>query len=385
MCDNINMERIGILGGTFNPVHIEHVSLVKRAVLELHLDKLIVMPTFLPPHKNVIPAPSVDRIKMLQLAFDGDKRVEISDFEIQNKGRSYTYLTVEHFQNVHPCDLFFICGGDMLTNFKTWKFPERILDKCTLAVFDREDFFTDYAKEKEYFKERFGKEFIKLSYVGKNFSSTKIRVYSAFNLPLDGFVPRGVQEYIKEKNLYGGDLYTEYIKNNLPLKRVKHTADVVVCALKKAKDLGLDQNKVMLAATLHDCAKYIDHKTVDGFELPNGVPEPVIHAFLGAYIAQKELGVCDEEVLDAIRYHTSGKADMSLLGKLIFVADMVEEGRSYQGVEILRSLYEKDDFDLCFKECLKEEFLHLINKKESIYFETVNAYKYYIKNNKKEI
>lgn len=373
------MEKIGILGGSFNPVHVEHVRLAKSAVEELNLDKLLVMPTFIAPHKNTLPAPAEDRIKMLEIAFNGEDKISVSDFEIQNKGKSYTYLTVEHFKKQTGAELYFIVGGDMLTNFKTWKFPERILQVANLAVFGRDDFFTDYASEEEYFLKNFNKRFIKLNYKGKNASSTKIRVYASFGLPLDGIAPNGVEEYLKEKNLYAGDKYTEFIKKNLPLKRIKHTAGVVACALKKAKDLGLDQEKVRISATLHDCAKYIDHTKVKGFTLPDGVPQPVIHSFLGAFVSEKVLGVTDEEVLDAIRYHTSGKADMSLLGKLIFVADMVEEGRDYEGVENLRALYEKDDFETCFVECLKEEFLHLINKRQSIYVETINAFDFYVK------
>lgn len=378
ICDNKSMEKIGILGGTFNPVHVEHVRLAKSAVEELNLDKLLIMPTFMPPHKTESPAPAEHRIKMLEIAFSGEEKISVSDFEIQNKGKSYTYLTVEHFKKTTGAEIYFIVGGDMLTDFKTWKFPERILAAANLAVFDRDDFFTDYKAEEEYFIKTFGKKFVKLSYKGKNASSTKIRVYSSFNLPLDGLAPDGVEEYLKQNNLYAGDKYTEYIKNNLPIKRVIHTAGVVICALKRAKELGLDKEKVRITATLHDCAKYLDYKSVEGFTLPDGVPEPVIHSFLGAFVAEK-LGVTDEEIIDAIRFHSSGKANMSLLGRLLFVADMIEEGRNYEGVEYLRSLYEKVDFETCFKECLKEEFLHLNNKKQDIYFETINAYNYYVK------
>ena len=373
------MERIGILGGTFNPVHIEHQALAKNAIKELNLDKLFIMPTFLPPHKNVIPADAKDRIEMLKIAFSGEEKVVISDFEILNQGKSYTYLTVEHFKKEFSCEIFFICGGDMLTNFKTWKYPERILSACNLAVFDREDFFTDYSFEREYFKKTFNKDFIKLQYLGKNLSSTKIRVYSSFNLSLNGLVDEKVEKYIKDNNLYRGDKFTEFILKNLPEKRIKHTANVVICALKKAGELNLDKNKVILASTLHDCAKYLDPEDYKDFVLISDVPKPVVHAFLGAFVAENVLGVNDQEVIDAIRFHTSGKPKMSLLGKLIFVADMLEEGRNYEGVEYLRSLYEKDDFEFCFLECLREEYIHLINKKERIYGETLNAYEYYIK------
>lgn len=378
MCDNIYMRKVGILGGTFNPVHVEHVSLALSAIEELNLDELIVMPTFISPHKKTTPAPAEDRLNMLKIAFSGIDKVTVSDYEIKKEGKSFTYLTVEHFKE-EDIELYFICGGDMLTDFKTWRYPERILASATLAVFDRDEFFTDYDKEREYFKKNFGKEFVKLSYKGKDASSTKIRVYSSFGLSVVGLAPDGVGEYISKKGLYSGDKYTEFIKTHLPEKRIKHTADVVICALKKTKELSLDAEKIAIAATLHDCAKYIDHTKVEGFTLPEGVPAPVVHAFLGAYICEKYLGVTDLEIIDAIRYHTSGKANMSTLAKLIFVADMVEEGRVYEGVEELRKAYEEKDFDECFKECLKEEVVHLINKKHYIYAETLSAYDYYVK------
>ena len=372
----MNMKKIGILGGTFNPVHVEHVNIARSAINELQLDKLIVMPTFISPHKDRAPAPAIDRLNMLKLAFKNVDKVEVSDYEILKQGKSYTYLTVEHFKKSEDCELFFIVGEDMLVNFKTWKNPDRILDSCTLAVFGRQDVFADFDKEREYFIKTFGKEFIRLSYQGKEISSTKIRVYSEFSLPTE-FLPQGVSEYIKQKGLFAPDKYQKFIIDNLPYKRVKHTADVVVCALKRAKELNLDEDKVALTATLHDCAKYIDYKTVEGFSLPENVPAPVVHAFLGAYIAEKVLGVTDKEILDAIRYHTSGRANMSTLEKLIFVADMVEEGRTYEGVGYLRGLYEKEDFEHCFRECLKEEVVHLINKKQYIYEKTLEAYDYY--------
>jgi predicted HD superfamily hydrolase involved in NAD metabolism len=267
----------------------------------------------------------------------------------------------------------------MLTDFKTWRNPDRILKACTLAVFDREDFFTDYDGEKEYFRRQFNTEFVKLSYKGKSFSSTKIRVYSAFGLPIDNLLDGKLVEYIKKTALYTGDKYIEYVKGVLPQKRLKHTADVVITALGKVKELSLDREKVMMAATLHDCAKYFDKSFFPNFKLPDGVPQPVVHAFLGEYIARTVLGIEDSEILDAIKYHTSGKPDMSRISKLVFVADMVEEGRTYDGVEYLRTLYEKEDFEFCFKECLKEEVLHLINKKQYIYSLTLDAYDYYCK------
>ena len=376
------MKKIALFGGTFNPVHLEHKMLVNQAIKELNLDKLIIIPTNIPPHKKTDLASGEDRINMLKICFSDEEKVEISDFEIKNGGTSYSYLTVEHFRKVYPKDeLFFLVGGDMLKDFKTWKYPERILSCVNLAVFNREGFSYNDKEEREYFNQTFNKSYVSLNYGGENLSSTRIRIYSALSLPLDGMVTDGVEEYIKNNNLYQGGRVFEFVKKTLPKKRLIHTAEVTVSALTKVKELGLDKDDVITACILHDCAKYIDYKSVKGFKLPEGVPSPVVHAFLGAYIAENHLKISNEEVIDAIRYHTSGKANMSKLAKLLFVADMVEINRSYEGAEQLRELFEVD-FEKCFIECLKEEMVHLINKKQYIYSETISAYEYYVNDKK---
>lgn len=372
------MKRIAIFGGTFNPVHVEHVKTVVAAIDELKLDKIFIVPTFLPPHKNVSPASGADRINMLKIAFRGEKKAEISDFELKNAGKSYSYITAEHFRSLYPdAEIFMLVGGDMLKDFKTWKNPERILNAVNLAAVFREDYDFNEKAEREYFKSAFNKDFTLLDFVGKEISSTEIRTYLAFNIKPQG-VDEKVIDYINKNAVYPPDAYQKYILKHLPEKRVIHTANVVVCALKKAKELNLDYEKVRIAATLHDCAKYDDYRDYKDFELPKDVPPPVVHAFLGAFVAEKVLGIKDAEILDAIKYHTSGKAEMSTLSKLIFVADMIEKGRSYDGVDILREKYEKD-FESCFRLCLKEEVQHLLNKKQYIYAETLNAYDYYVK------
>jgi len=314
---------------------------------------------------------------MLKIAFGGMKNIEISDFEILNGGKSYSYITAEHFKKEYPsAQLYMLVGADMLNDFFTWKNPEIILQNCKIAAFGREGYFCDYEDIKDKFQNRFSTDFLTVSFKGEDISSTEIRTYCTF-----GFSPAGVNpevfKYIKENDVYFADEYVNYVKKVLPEKRLLHTANVVVCAEKKTKELGLDAENVRIAATLHDCAKYQDVKDYGGFSLPSDVPSPVVHAFLGAYIAETVLGIKDKEILDAIKYHTSGKAEMSTLAKLIFVADMLEKGRDYSEVYALRALYERD-FELCFKECLKEEVKHLINGGKYIYKETLSAYDYYV-------
>lgn len=379
------MKKIVIFGGTFDPVHLEHANAVKALITEFRADKVIIVPTFLPPHKNLVPSSGTDRLNMLKIAFRGEEKAEISDFEINGRGKSYTYITVERFREEYPADdLYFCVGGDMLNDFKTWRFPERILAAANLVALKRGGFSSDFNSDAKYIEQKFGKKVEILNYSGKDVSSTEIRTYLAFDFKPDGIDPE-VYGYIKENGVYPPDKYQKYLSEHLTEKRLYHTANVVTAALKKAKQLGLDAEKVRVAATLHDCAKYDDPKKYKDFSMPCDLPAPVVHAFLGAYVAEKVLGVTDGEIIDAIRYHTSGKPQMSTLGKLIFVADMVEKGRVYQGVEELRAAYYSDaGIDDCFALCLKEEVLHLLNKNERIYKATLDAYDYYLKDKKTE-
>ena len=375
------MERIGVLGGSFNPVHNEHVNIAVNAVKELGLNKLIVMPTFIPPHKNTVLAPSSDRLNMLNLAFSGLDNIEISDYEIQKGGTSYTYLTLTHLKSTFDKELVFIFGEDLLEGFNSWRHPEKITELASVAVFGRDSYSADFEKHQKDFISKYNKPFIKLNYTGKSLSSTTIRVFASLGLSLDAFVPKEVENYIYQNNLYKKEELSqliEFVKGILPNKRLIHTASVISCALIKADELKLDKNDVFVAGLLHDVAKYVDYKTVKGFIKPSDMPDPVVHAFLGEYIARNLLGVKNEVVLDAIKYHTSGKPNMSKLGKLIFVADMVEDGRSYDGVETLRKYYETMTLDECFIECLKEEAIHLKNKNQPIYGLTMDAYEYYV-------
>lgn len=378
-------KKIGILGGTFDPVHNEHISLAESAINELGLDILYVIPTYIPPHKQNKKITAFEhRIQMLRLAFNNPKII-ISDYEGAMGGASYTYLTVEHFKQPNAT-LYFIVGADMLVDFKSWRFPERILQSCQLAVFLRKGFEFSLNDEITYFKNNYGKSFTLLNYVGENLSATKIRVYSALGVPTDNLISPKVKEYISDNRLY----YSQYkqlidyvIKVEKP-SRVVHTANVIICALSRAKELALDEDKVFLACLLHDVAKYQDETAYPNCAIPNDVPAPVRHAFLGAYIAETVLGVTDKEIIDAIRYHTSGKANMGSLAKLVFTADMVEEGRTYPEAKHLQHYFATHDFESAFKECLSQELQHLLKKldEKSIYKETLNCYNYYI--NEKE-
>ena len=373
--------KIGLFGGTFDPVHDEHVKIVTTAIAELNLDKVIVLPAYVSPFKDREDTSSEeDRLNMVRLAFDGIERVEVSDYEIKKAAVSYTSETVTYFKKLYKKDdLYFIMGEDSLKTFRKWNRPDVIVKNAEIVVCGRYGSYVDFDAEQNYFDLHYGKKFIKTDYEGSSVSSTKVRTYSRLNIPLGGMVPEKVGKYIKEKNLYGVNDYAEYLRSVLTEKRLIHTANVVTAALIKGKELKLDSEKVELAATLHDHAKYLDPENYKNFRY-KGIPQQVVHAYLGAYLAETELGITDRDVLDAIKYHTTAKAGMTDLQKLIFTADMIEDGRDYDGVERLRELFYTEALDVSFKACLKEECEHLAAKGYELFVETLNAAKYYLKN-----
>lgn len=186
------MKKIGIFGGTFDPVHNEHIALARAAVRELELDSLLVIPAYAAPHKNGRRETEAEyRFQMAKRAFAGIERVRVSDLELAREGTSYTYLTVEAVARMFPdAALYFLVGGDMLRDFKTWKNPERILAAATLVAAAREGDDADFSEEARYFGERLGKSFLRLTYRGKAVSATKIRTYLAFGLPAPDLPPR---------------------------------------------------------------------------------------------------------------------------------------------------------------------------------------------------
>ncbi|MBO7297715.1 MAG: nicotinate (nicotinamide) nucleotide adenylyltransferase [Clostridia bacterium] len=378
--------RIGVFGGSFDPVHSEHIALTHSAVQTLGLDKLLVMPAYAPPHKKGKRlSPDNARLDMCRLAFEGCDKIEVSDYEITKKGTSYTYLTMRYFREKYEnAELFFLVGTDMLRDFPTWKEPQDILNNATLAVCARAEKTGWAERERGWFLEKFGKEFVTIDYNGAAVSSTEIRVLAGAGMDLTPFIPPKVAAYIEEKGLY----FIPNAKEALSLEKQSrrlHSVRVAKIAAKRAVELGLDEKKAITAALFHDCAKNIELTSplLSGFALPREwgeVPQSVVHQFSGAYLAEHAFGVTDSDVLNAVRYHTSGRENMSELEKLIFLADMVEEEREYDCVESLRTLFwNGENLDECLETALKETVAFLQKKGAEVYPLTLEAYAYYRK------
>lgn len=193
--------KIGVFGGTFNPPHNGHIQLLKRIEKRLKLDRVIVIPSNLPPHKEVAENYPVHRINMARLAFPD---YEVSDMEITRGGKSYTYMTLEELHEMNPGDkLYFICGSDMFLTFDEWKNPERIFKVATVVTSARD--------KREYLSLLKKKLFLKKKYKAKTdivfmkpyvLSSTDIRLAVNDGESITDDVPEGVMAYIKENGLY---------------------------------------------------------------------------------------------------------------------------------------------------------------------------------------
>lgn len=371
--------KVGIFGGSFDMVHNEHINLSENVINEFDLDKLIICPSFIPPHKIGQRLTEFSfRYEMLKLAFSENEKVEISDFE-NNNSTSYTYITIQHFKSLFTdSELFFLVGTDMLLDFPTWKNPEIILDNASLIVTSRGNEDLSVAIENYY--KSFSKKLLISSFKASDLSSTKIKTYYKLGLDISGFTPSKVVDYIDQKALYKSNNYYNYVKNELPLKRRTHTANVIVCAKKLAKQLKVDQEKCELASLLHDVAKYKTANDFPEFALPKDipccVPEKVIHQFLGAYVSEKILKITDREVIDAIKYHTTGRANMGTVEKIVFIADLIEEGRNYNGVDEIRQKV-FSDFEQGFKFATRKLVEFLSKDEEKIYPLTIECEKYY--------
>jgi nicotinate-nucleotide adenylyltransferase len=134
--------KVGILGGTFNPVHIGHLILAEEAREKLGLDKIIFIPASIPPHKsNLDIAPAADRLNMLKLAVKGNKYFKVSDIEIRRKGYSYTIDTLKELKNIYRGDeLYFIIGSDLLKYLNEWKDLDEIIKMVKFVVATRPGF-----------------------------------------------------------------------------------------------------------------------------------------------------------------------------------------------------------------------------------------------------
>ncbi len=351
------MERIGIYGGTFNPPHIGHIRAAEYAVESLQLTKLLMIPSCISPHKKLpedSPAPE-QRMEMLRLAVGDNEKIEISDLELRRGSTSYTYETVAEVRKLYPnAEILLFMGTDMFLSFDSWKNPEQILQNAALAVFYRgdRDEISKIQEKKAFFEAKEATVYLAENPV-TDISSTDLRRMLVFSCA-EPFLSPGVGDYIRQKGLYGtGKNYhnlsieelERVVTALLKPDRVAHVLGCRQTAKKLAELHGADPVDAQRAALLHDITKALDGGLqltlcreygikLDDFSANN---PKTLHALTGSLVARRIFGE-NEAVVAAIESHTTGKADMNTLEKIIYVADYMEPNRNFPGVEQLRQL-----------------------------------------------
>ncbi len=351
------MEKIGIFGGSFNPPHIGHIVAAQAAADDLQLEKLLLIPAFQPPHKSLSaagPTPA-QRLEMLRIAAAQDSKLEVSDLEIARGGISYTYETLAQVRTLYPnAEIFLLMGSDMFLSFDKWKNQEQILAHAIPAVFCRgiKEETGKIAAQKASL-EAAGHRVQFVEHRAVDISSTQLRRLLAFGCA-DAYLPDGVGEYIRKHGLY----HVNADWKNLPMaalervvvsllkpNRVAHVLGCRDTAVALAKRWSVDETDAARAGILHDITKALDGreqltlcssygKVLDDFSAR--YPK-TLHALTGSLVAERIFGE-NEAVVRAIESHTTGKAAMNMLEKIIYVADYMEPNRDFPGVEKLREL-----------------------------------------------
>ncbi len=344
----MNNKKIGIIGGTFDPIHNGHLMIAQAAYNEYQLSKVIFIPTGISYMKTGV-TDSYFRYNMTKLAIKKYPFFKISDIEITREGNTYTCDTIAYFKNKYPTDvLYFIIGTDSLFSIEKWKNVSYIFENCVILCATREVDKSDdnqIQMQQDKAKELSQKYNAKISFIHcptLDISSTEIRTFRKEN-PNENLstleLPSSVAKYIIRHDLYSQkteDIHNR-LKNQLKPKRFQHTMGVVDTAVRLAKKWGCDLQEARLAALLHDCAKHVDNDSKQAICAKYGVkinnvevlnPE-LLHAKAGALKAFEEYNIHNESILSAIYYHTTGRPDMSLLEQIIFVADYIEPGRKH--------------------------------------------------------
>ncbi|MFI3313479.1 MAG: nicotinate (nicotinamide) nucleotide adenylyltransferase [Eubacteriales bacterium] len=356
------MGKIGVYGGSFNPPHLGHTMAVAEFQKELGLDKVLVIPAANPPHK-ALPAGSAQehhRLAMTKLAMADLDFVEVSDMEMTRGGESYTADTLTALQKQYPKDkLFLLMGTDMFLSFPTWKHPKKIANMATIVTGfrggrenrgDLEDMVGLIGKKYD------GKaKIVENSFV--EISSTEARRNLFFGCGHLNLAP-AVLDYIHENKLYDLDKNTKNLEfaelkacslSLHKLQRVPHVCGCCKTAAELAERWGANVEDARRAGILHDVTKALEKEEqlhlckkygimTSGFEREH---YKLLHSKTAASVAREVFGE-NEAVCQAIYWHTTGHADMTLLEKILYIADYMEPCRKFEGVDKMRYLTQTD-------------------------------------------
>ncbi|WP_322941737.1 nicotinate-nucleotide adenylyltransferase [Mycoplasmopsis canis] len=315
--------RIGIYGGSFDPIHKGHIKLAKYAIKALNLDKLLIIPAYVSPFKNK--GISIeDKINMIELVLE--QKMELCLFEAKRNTVSYTIDTIKYLKNKYPNDeLFLIIGSDNLPKLHKWKDVDQIFSLSNLVVLKRTKNIS-----KTNLKKYHG---ILMDNPIIDYSSTMVR-----NGMFQMLDPK-VVDYIQSKGLY----LEKIIHASLSALRAKHCVSCASFAADLAKKHNYPAKDAYIAGLIHDIAREWDPKFSRDFIKKyqpdlNNVPDYFLHQHCGALWAEYIYGLKNKEIIQAIKCHTSMRTNMNKLDKILFIADKICQGRKFNGIQKVREL-----------------------------------------------
>ncbi len=325
--------KIAFIGGSFDPIHYGHLILADQLACEAGLDKVVFVPNFISPNaSHSMKASAEHRYRLIELAIAGNDRLGLSDIELRKGELCFMDEDMKALRSEYPDDeLYVVCGQDAFLRIEKWHNYESFLSENKFLIGKRpgSDTRAMFALLKELLQ-RFralSVEFFDIG--GMDISSYVIQNKLKAGKSVRYLLPEPCIEYIKEHRLYGSLVprLREFVRANVKPDRFRHTEGVVNTAVKLAVRYGADPEKAEIAAWFHDA-----FRSAGNLE----------HGPLAAEKIQELFGVDDPEIIEAIRNHTTGHPGMSLLDKVIYIADSLEPSRDFPHVDELRKIMYAD-------------------------------------------
>jgi nicotinate (nicotinamide) nucleotide adenylyltransferase len=375
--------KLGIFGGSFNPVHYGHFFLVDTAISMLKLDRVVMIPAFCSPFKpeaEGMEGGANDRLDMLAAAAAGDSRLAIDDCEIRRGGVSYTVDTIEDIisRYIPGGKPALIIGDDLAADFPKWRDSDKILELADIVIVRRKKPAAGDAQANVY---RYAHTLLDNEIM--DISSHAIRQKIKQGMDWRSLVPSGARVIIEDRRLYGYNgneqnsnvpftddkdcsmsvilRIEEEARRTLTTERFLHSRNTALLAHDLCRRFGINPTAGYLAGIAHDLAKQTDSKILLKIVKDDGLPVTelekerpnLLHGRAAAVLLKERFCIHNKDVLEAVAFHTSGKENMSLLAKVVYIADKVEVSRNIDPA--LRKMCVNEDLDSILYAVLKKQ------------------------------
>lgn len=415
--------RLGIMGGTFDPIHIGHLACAEQAREAFGLDAVVFIPAGKPAFKlkrDVTPAEQ--RFEMCRLAVRGNPAFDVSRIEIDRPGVTYTADTLRELREHYPgnVSLFFITGADAVCSILKWRESAAIASMAELIAATRPGYaLSEEARLTIEQSGNFRIHMLETTGLAVSSSDLRARVHSGRSIRY--LTMQQVLDYIAGHGLYGwkqdrkavrevsevgpdqgkwselgevdvlGDAFyqarREQLKHRVKHKRFEHSLGVSETAARMARVYGQDERLARLAGLLHDWDKAYDDEGIRARAVELGVAEQLasymdmphlLHGPTAAAALAREFPELPSSLLQAIRLHTTGAVGMSPLDLIVYVADVIEPTRDCPGVDQLRDLVGKVELEELFLATLAYVIGNLIERRKLIHSDTVTVWNHYV-------